>query len=69
MPLFAAPRVWKLPDLWTPRRRPQVCAQPQTVSHSSHTPHRSLSEETKHTRTLRIIGHRPTDSAEEANNA
>jgi len=33
---FAAPRVWKLPDLWTQRTRPQVCAKPQTVSHSSH---------------------------------
>jgi hypothetical protein len=28
----AAPCVWKLPDLWTPRTRPQVFAKPQTVS-------------------------------------
>jgi hypothetical protein len=38
----AAPCVWKLPDLWTQRTRPQVFAKPQTVSHSSHTPHRDL---------------------------
>jgi hypothetical protein len=36
---LAAPCVWKLPDLWTQRTRPQVFAKPQTVSHSSHTPH------------------------------
>src|SRR5262245_36413315 len=36
---LAAPRVWKLPDLWTQRTRPQVFAKPQTVLHSSHTPH------------------------------
>ena len=42
---LAAPRVWKLPDLWTPRTRPQVFAQPQTVSHSSHTHHRLLSRQ------------------------
>ena len=34
---FAVPRVWKLPDLWTHRTRPQVFAKPQTVLHSSHT--------------------------------
>jgi Rhodopirellula transposase DDE domain len=64
---LAAPRVWKLPDLWTHRTRPQVFAKPQTVSHSSHTPHRPVpSEEPRRPQPLRIIGHRPTDSAEEA---
>ena len=33
----APPGLWKLPDLWTQRTRPQVFAKPQTVSHSSHT--------------------------------
>jgi len=64
---FAAPCVWQLPDLWTQRTRPQVFAKPQTVSHSSHTPHRLVPfRRTKKTGTLRILGHRPTDSAEEA---
>jgi hypothetical protein len=36
--IAAALRAWKLPDLWTPRTRPQVFAKPQTVSHSFNTP-------------------------------
>src|SRR5438093_9233740 len=62
-----APRVWKLPDLWTHRTRPQVFAKPQTVSHSSHTPYRvSLSDKTQRPEPLSFLIQRPTDSAEEA---
>jgi hypothetical protein len=63
----APPSVWKRPDLWTHRTRPQVFAKPQTVSHSSHTPSRHISsEEDGKPEPRRIIDHGPTDSAEEA---
>src|SRR5260370_24473099 len=45
----AVPCVWKLPDLWTQRTRPQVFAKPQTVSHSSHTPHHRVPSEARRT--------------------
>src|SRR5262245_32317274 len=54
---LAAPRVWKLPDLWTPRTRPQVFAKPQTVSHSSHTPPRRVPRrQERKTRTSQFAG-------------
>src|SRR5712692_7829585 len=43
----AVPCVWKLPDLWTQRTRPQVFATPPTVSHSSHTPHHRVPSEAR----------------------
>jgi hypothetical protein len=49
---LAGLRVWKLPDLWTQRTRPQVFAKPQTVSHSSHTPYSPIRfSRTKNSRT------------------
>ena len=58
---------WKLPDLWTPRTRPQVFAKPQTVSHSSHhaSSECSLPKE-RSQELLRLRAQSPTDSAEEA---
>jgi hypothetical protein len=59
--------VWKLPDLWTHRTRPQVFAKPQTVSHSSHTPSPvPFSDKIKDQNFSRFSVQRPTDSAEEA---
>jgi hypothetical protein len=43
------------PDLWTQRTRPQVSAKPQTVSHSSHTPHRGPHQKNGNPEPLRII--------------
>src|SRR6266446_2867554 len=47
---------------------PTGLAKPQTVSHSSHTPYSSnpVSAARRTAEPVRIIGHRPTDSAEEA---
>src|SRR6516165_8299455 len=64
---LAAPRVWKLPERWTPRTRPQLFAKPQTVSHSSHTPYHVLSlRQHQRPEPFSLQGQRPTDSAEEA---
>src|SRR4029453_1862543 len=52
---LSTPRGWKVPDPWTPRTRPPVFAKPQTVSHSSHTPHRCPIQKNENPEPLRII--------------
>ena len=66
----AAPRVWKLPDLWTHENAPTgLC---KTADGFAQLPHASSSSPSQtndeRPEPLRFIGQRPTDSAEEALN-